>query len=493
MRYLFYVTGIAAAVALAACSKQEAPTEKPQAPAATNVAPPVPDVGKVANEKTTAQGFGATAGEAVAEAMKLAILQVNGAAIQSSTVSAKYGLDVSLGQDAVSLRANAFADVVKQRSGGVIQNFKMIELQEPSVLDGKRYKATIEAQIAKFTPSADMQKLKVVVGPIRFDNASLPMGDRSVPAAEVGATLRQRISDALVQTGRFAVLDREFSPEIERELDMISSGQAPSAELAKLSQAASADLVWSARVSSLAYNRHARQLKTSDRELVSYSGGWAISEKLVNVATRQVVASDSLRGQAPSTAATTLSQGVDSGKVLEDMSTDLVNQVVASVLRRTFPVTVVALDGTNVVLSQGGQALKEGARYAMVTMGTEMKDPQTGQSLGRIESPCCELVVERVTPNLSYGRLENVRSNLAQLPAGGLQLREQLAVAGAVAKAPPPGSTVADASAAPSAAALPAKSIAAMPLDAPAPKADQPRKASTAQQPAAAGKDDDKW
>ncbi|ABE46961.1 hypothetical protein [Polaromonas sp. JS666] len=62
----------------------------------------------------------------------------------------------------------------------------------------------------------------------------------------------------------------------------------------------------------------------------------------------------------------------------------------------------------------------------MVTMGNEMKDPQTGQSLGRTESPCCELVVERVTPNLSYGRLENVRSNLEQLSPGGLQLRQEL-------------------------------------------------------------------
>ncbi|MBB3180999.1 CsgG/HfaB family protein [Variovorax sp. Sphag1AA] len=492
MRYLFCATAVATAMVLTACSKQEAPAEKPAPPAATNVAPPVPDVGKVANEKTTAEGFGATAGEAVAEAMKMAILQVNGAAIQSSTVSAKYGLDVSLGQDAVSLRANAFADVVKQRSGGVIQNFRMIELQEPSVIGGKRYKATIEAQIAKFTPSADMQKLKVVVGPIRFDGASLPMGNRSVSAAEVGATLRQRISDALVQTGRFAVLDREFSPEIERELDMISSGQAPSAELAKLSQAASADLVWSARVSNLAYNRHARQLKTSDRELVSYSGGWAISEKLVNVATRQVVASDSLRGMVPSTAATTLSQGIDSGKVLEDMSTDLVNQVVASVLRRTFPVTVVALDGTNVVLSQGGQALKEGARYAMVTMGTEMKDPQTGQSLGRVESPCCELVVERVTPNLSYGRLENVRSNLEQLPAGGLQLREQLAGAGAVAKAA--AAAAAEGSVASAGTADAVATVSAPPTTSSVAKPSAQRKSpAQQQQPGGASKDDDKW
>jgi len=495
IRPLFCATTVAALAMLAACGdKHEPQAEKTvAAPAAVSAAPPVPDVGKVGSVKTTAQGFGATAGEAMAEAMKLALLQVNGATIQSATVTAKYGLDVSLNQDSASLRANSFAELVKQRSGGVIQSLRVIELQEPSKEAGNRYKASIEAEIAKFTPSTDMQKIKVVVGPIRFESASLPMGDRSVSATEVAATLRQRISDALVQTGRFAVLDREFSPEIERELDMISSGQAPSAELAKMSQAASADIVWSGRVSNLAYNRHARQLKTSDRELVSYSGGWAISEKLVNVATRQVMASDSLRGQAPSTEPTTLGSGVDSAKVLEDMSNDLVSQVVASVLRRTFPVTVVSRDGTNVVLSQGGRALKEGARYAMVAMGAEMKDPQTGQSLGRVESPCCELVVERVTPNLAYGRLEKVRSNLEQLPAGGLQLREELKGSSAPANAGAPATT--EQAQAPSAPVSPPAVAQAPALaTAAAPKAAVVRPASKAPAgEATESKSDDKW
>lgn len=480
MRQLLCVTALAASAFLAACNKAE--PEKPATPAPpASVAAPVPDVGKVSNVQTTAQGYGMTPGEAVAEAMKLAILQVNGAAVQSASISVKYGLDVSLNQDSASLRGNAFAEAVMQRSGGVIQNFKLVEMQEPSALAGKQYKATIEAQIAKFQPSADMQKVKLVIGQIRFDSPNLPMGDRSVSSAEVGATLRQRISAALVQTGRFAVLDRELSPDIQGELDMISSGQAPSAELAKLSQAASADLVWSGRISNLAYNRHARPLKTSDRELVSYSGGWALTEKLVNVATRQVMASNSLRGTAPSTEPTTLGRGVDGGKILEDMSTDLVNQVVASVLRRTFPVTVVSRDGTNVVLSQGGQALKEGTRYAMVAMGAEMKDPQTGQSLGRVESPCCELVVERVTPNLAYGRLENARSNLEQLPAGGLQLRDELKDVAVAKPQPVAGAGIAERPETPAAPATAAR------------RAVQSRSDTSVATPAAASKSDDKW
>ena len=436
MRHFLSGAVLAALAFLSGCDKKpsEAPAAAASAPAST-AAPAVPDVGKVENVKTTASGLGRTAGEAMSEAMKMALLQVNGAVLQSASVTAKYGLDVSLNQDSASLRASSFAEVVKQRSGGVIQNLKVVSLEEPTDKTPNRYKATIEAEIAKFKPAADMQKIKVAVGSVRFDQPMLPMGDRSVPASDVAANLRQRISDALVQTGRFAVLDRGASPEIAQELEMIANGQAPSAEQAKLSQAASADIVWSAHVSNFAYNRHARQLRTSDRELVSYSGGWAVSQKLVNVATRQVMASDSLKGEAPSTEPTTLGSGIDSGKVVEDMTDELVKSVVASILQRTFPLMVVARDGTNVVLSQGGQAVREGARYQVAAMGNEMKDPQTGQSLGRMESPCCELVVDRVTPNLSYGHLENVKGNIDSLPAGGLQVRNELKVA-AVAIAP---------------------------------------------------------
>ncbi|MEQ6308664.1 CsgG/HfaB family protein [Delftia acidovorans] len=426
MRIRIIAAVVAACAAMSGCGDK--PSEQPRTDAPEqpqSVAPPVPDVGRLETVEVQVIGLGQSPGEAMAQALQMALLQVNGAVIQSASVTAKYGLDVALGQDAASLRASAFAEVVKQKSGGVIQSVQVVDLEEPKPW-AKRYKYTIKANISKFKPSAEMQKIKVVVGPVRFEQASLPMGDRSVSAAEVGATLRQRISDALVQTGRFAVLDREFSPEIEQELAIIATGQAPSAELAKLSQAASADLVWSARVSSFAYNRHARQLKTSDRQLVSYSGGWALSQKLVNVATRHVTASDSLRGSVPSTAPTTLGAGVDGNKVMTDMSDALVAGVVSSILQRTFPLTVVARDGESVVLSQGGQAVKEGARYQVVAMGKEMKDPQTGQSLGRLESPCCELVVDRVTPNLSYGHLENMRGGMEDLPPGGLQVREVL-------------------------------------------------------------------
>jgi hypothetical protein len=61
----------------------------------------------------------------------------------------------------------------------------------------------------------------------------------------------------------------------------------------------------------------------------------------------------------------------------------------------------------------------------MVPVGAEIKDPQTGESLGRIETPCCEVVVDRVIPKMSDGHPENVRAPLDGVSARGLRLRSR--------------------------------------------------------------------
>jgi hypothetical protein len=108
------------------------------------------------------------------------------------------------------------------------------------------------------------------------------------------------------------------------------------------------------------------------------------------------------------------------------MESAVVSETVAAILGRTFPVTVIAKDGQNVVLSQGGQSLRDGARYAVVSLGQEMTDPQTLQSLGRIESPCCEVVIDRVAATMAYGHLENAKLALDGLVPSSMQVREQI-------------------------------------------------------------------
>lgn len=406
------------------CGKSEQKDAQAEASAAAPAqgAPvaPVPDVGKLTTVPVKADGTGRSPGEAVNEAIKLAILQANGASVDMSSEQFKFALDVATPFDSGSIRAASFAEIVAQKSKGAVTGFSVSSLTGPDA--NGLYKASIEASVAKFVAPADSKKLKVVVAPIKIDMTQIELGDTTIPADKVAQDIRQQVIDALSQTGRFSVLDRDTS-DVQGELDLISSGQAPAAEIAKLSQAMSADVVWVGHINSLSYHKTARKLETSDRELVSYGGGWSVSQRIVNVATRQLLEADTLEGQAASIRPTTLGARFDSSQTLREMETDIVGNIVSATLMRTFPVTVISRDGNNVVLSQGGQSVKETARYQLVSMGAEMKDPQTGESLGRVETPCCEVVIDRVTPKMSYGHLENVTRTLDGTVAGTLQVR----------------------------------------------------------------------
>ena len=442
---------------LVACGKKEEAAPVKETPAAGPNLTQQPDVGQVEQVDVSASGSGMTPGAAINDALKTAIMQVNGTKVNASSANLNTfsqvtaNLDVETSEGSDSLKATAtvqgshFAEQIVTQSKGLVSSFKVVKVTTPAGKGGL-YMVDIAAKIAKFKAPADSGKIKIVVAPLRSDRSSFDIGGRHVPAAEVLNGLRQQIIDSLSQSGRFTVLDRQFEGELQNELDMISSGQTVNTDFAKLGQALSADLVWVGVVNNLSYEKHARKLQTSERELVSYSGGWSVSQRMINLATRQIVQSATLQGTAPSVAPTTLSQGIDEGATLRTMQGEIVKRASEAILLQTFPISVVQRDGMAVVLSQGGSSVVEGARYKIYLQGKEIKDPQTGQSLGNMESVCCEVVINRVTPKLSYGTLENVTAKLDGVVPGALQLRE--AVTAKPAPAKDEGATATTASAA---------------------------------------------
>ncbi|MCW3481994.1 CsgG/HfaB family protein [Neisseriaceae bacterium JH1-16] len=406
------IVGTAIAVlAVVACTKKDDVTNKDAAPSVSQASAPtaaLPDAGKLTTVSTTATGVGGSAAEAVDDAIKLAIKQVNGVAVDMSSEQFKMVLSVAVGRDAAQLQAQEFSEYVAKQSGGVVTSFKVLKLDGP---EGNVYKASIEANIAKFNaPVADSRKLKIVVGPIRFNNPTFQVAGVAVPSEKIAEEVRQQILDALTNTGRFSVLDRDLGDDVQQELDMISSGQAPAAERSKMSQAISADLIWTGQLNTFDYQKS--------------KGSWSISQRVINVATRQVQLSNILKNDTASVGQVQSDKPANADVARQGLESQLVRSVVSAILVRTFPITVASRDGNNVVLSQGGQSVREGSRYLLVSMGQEIKDPQTGQSLGRTEYDCCEVVIDRVGPTMSQGHLENIRMPLEQIQPGGLQLRE---------------------------------------------------------------------
>lgn len=465
-----------------------------------------PDFGGVTKVSREVESVGSTQELAVLSALQMAVAQVNGVRVASEMQSVRAGLDVSVnGQNAGSVRSEAFAQKVIGASHGAVTGFEILSQQEIDKVDeetvmrvrasdgGYSYSASasadrsvdvkrsgsasarvgdasaqesgsfsgsatandkanvdvrrgatsyaadttnkmmrsywlvrVKVDVAQYRAPDEQGRPKIAVAMPRTLVRSYPVGDTDVSSSEVAQAVRGRLSDLLTQTKRFIVLDREFGTEMQAEIDRINDGNARAQDSARLGQQLATDLILIPTIERFEYPRHVQKLRMSDRELVSYSGGGRITLRLLNAATGEVVMSDSFEHTLASTDPSTMPQVVDGKNMAAGMMDSLSGRIGNAIVSEIFPVTVVALSGDQAVLSQGGESLRVGQRWRAVALGDELKDPQTGRSLGRNETPAGVVRIDRVSGKASYGTFEDGAPGLngQTFKAGSIELKQ---------------------------------------------------------------------
>ena len=346
------------------------------------------------------------------------------------------------------------------------------------------WKVKLRAEIAQYKAADEKGQPKIVVVLPKTMVARYPVGDSNVAAEEVARAVRGRLSDILTQTKRFIVLDREFGADMQAEIDHINSGNVRAQDSARIGQQLATDLLLIPTIERFESPKSVRKLRMSDRELVSYSGGGRITLRLVNAATGQVVMSQSFEHRLADADPSTMPRVIDGKNMATSMMDSLAGQIGGVIVTEIFPVSVVSLDGDQAVLSQGGESLLVGQRWKAVYLGEELKDPQTGNSLGRKETPVGVIRIDRVASQTSYGTVEE-GGKLSDKPfkPGIIELRGQLGKASATSVGAPIGKEVSAQAAGASSTAAPAKSKSPKPAATEAP---------TAAKASGPGKDD-KW
>lgn len=298
------------------------------------------------------------------------------------------------------------------------------------------WKVRIAADIAQYNAPDEQGRPKIVVAMPRTLDANYVVGDARVSADQIARAVRARLSDTLTQTKRFIVLDREFSDELQAEIDHINSGNVRLQDTARLGQQLATDLILISSLERFDYQRHVRELRMSDRKVTSYTGGGRITLRLVNSTTGEVVMSDSFEHRLADAGPSTLPRVINGNSMAQSMMDSLSGQIGSAIITEIFPVSVVAVSGDQVVLSQGGESLAAGQRWRAVKLGQELRDPQTGRSLGRQEMECCTIRVDRVSSQSSYGTIEqDTGVAAAGFVAGNIELREKLGAASTTAQA----------------------------------------------------------
>lgn len=314
------------------------------------------------------------------------------------------------------------------------------------------WKVRVRVDVAQYRAPDEKGRPKIIVALPKTLTVNYVVGDGNVDATEVARAVRGRLSDILTQTKRFIVLDREFGNEMQAEIDHINSGNVRVQDSARLGQQLATDLILIPTIERFEYVKSVRQLRMSDRQLLSYSGGGRITLRLLNAATGEVVLSDSFDHKLASADPSTMPRVIDGKNMAAEMMGSLSGQIGSAIVTEIFPVSVVALTGDQVVLSQGGEALKAGQRWQAVYLGEELKDPQTGRSLGRSEVSAGVIRVDRVSTQTSYGTLEEGTTNVGSKPflSGSIELRKKVD-----AKVATTNATEAEVHAASTAAAIP--------------------------------------
>lgn len=411
-----------------------------------------PNFGEVEFVEENATGYGPTKDIALMDALDNAISSVNGRRITSITASMEAAVSVEFGGVSLGqIDTSTYMDAVVSSSQGAVSSYQILEAVEISSGDSQdvdrsgsgspnssspsqvaeannyQWKVSVSANVARFNAGADTGKPTLVVAIPQVRSSSYQLGDSTFQASQIAQDIQTQLIDTLVQTGRIEVLGRDFKNELQTEIDFINSGQARSQDIVRLGQQFSADLILVTEVEQMEFTKRIQQMRSSDRELVSYNGGSRIVARLVNATTGVLVASESFSVEIEPVAPTTMPRNVDGRRIAEDVTSSMSSLVGSMIVRRVFPISVIDLSGSQVVLSQGGEVVEVGGRYEAVILGKELTDPQTGMSLGRVEAPCCVIGVSRVTDQMSYGEIEGeVPVELEQFFSGMIELRGRL-------------------------------------------------------------------
>src|ERR1700680_1882381 len=109
----------------------------------SQVTPSVPDVGKLETVPVRATGRGRMASEAVSDAIKSAILQVNGTTVDIHSTQFDGAIGISVGRKEIELQSSGFAQLVSQNSRGAVTGFRIVSIAKSDA--EQQYSAVIDA------------------------------------------------------------------------------------------------------------------------------------------------------------------------------------------------------------------------------------------------------------------------------------------------------------------------------------------------------------
>ena len=313
-------------------------------------------------------GIGENYKMALRDALKEAISQVNGVTQETDSLIKTIEKTISDNEGDDNFSSTDFQETIKEKSKGSVKSYEV--LNQGKNLDGL-FEVEIKAIIAKFTLSKDAKRKRIAVLPLRQTIES-----SSIDPTKASRMLNQSLTNYLVQTRKFTVLDRDFDEEVFSELENLSES-ANIDDQAKIGQKLFADYILVGRLEAFDIQEKEKKYLTSDVIKKIKIGIIDFNYRIIDVPTKQIKYASKIREEVNLN-----KQSQPTAFFIEQSSLKIGQEILYAI----YPILIEKIKGDIAYLGQGGMQIEIGDIYDIYEMSDEViKDSRTGEKLGKME------------------------------------------------------------------------------------------------------------
>jgi curli biogenesis system outer membrane secretion channel CsgG len=382
-------------------------------------------------------GQGRNRDEAIKNALYRAIEQARGVKVGSGTYEFSYrGSSAGFGsqqpgQRSIDLDSMDFSTqgtVYTTEIGGLIKSYEVLDEKQ---VDPDTYQVKLNVAVYDYAARWQSQRVRVALMPVKTMQNTYQFLNSSISAEMLSTLFSQRLAAGLVQTNKFAVLDRESLRDFAAEKNVLFSLDAPLSEQAKLAETLGADYLLVGTITQASIERIQKNLQAANYTTNEYTARLNFDYRLVDNATKQIVLASNAQKYLKNEDVRNLSDEQDPDKwnaaqIRDAFISIVVNDVIEAIINRVYPITIadVQPDDGVIILNQGGERMAAGMVLDVFKQGREVFDADTGESLGTTENRIATIEIKRVAPTMSYAAIVN--GDLSQISKGLVcRIREQ--------------------------------------------------------------------
>jgi len=342
---------------------------------------------KLTTIEVTTEGTGTTKQLAILDGLKNAITQVNGAVLGASTAVSISEVSSSQDQNSSYESSQAFQQNIKSATKGVVQGFDVISVtQNPDL--GNLFVIEMNVKVAKYKKSKQLKRLRMAISNFYISKDL----SKSKTANKFAFDVQDKLIDLLTQTRKFAMLDRQFLKDQQKELNFINSPDVPTEEMARLGNKAGTDYIITGVLKDLKKVTNTKKMQSTGKVFKNTKYTAELNYRIIDIATSQVKFSD------------TTSISISSGSV-KKLRNLVANKTAETIINAIYPIRVIYINKQLLTLGQGGKSVKKDAKYNLVKLGDRMIDPYTKESLGRKEDIVGTVKITNVQSKMSTAKI----------------------------------------------------------------------------------------